>query len=87
MNTRDIRIHVATAKRILAVSILSSFVSAAAAVEPEVKLWDIAPLDVIVREAGGAFTSIDGARGPHGGSALATNGRVHDQVLGRLNTV
>lgn len=57
------------------------------AVEPEVKLWDLAPLDVIVREAGGSFTSIDGAAGPHGGSALATNGRVHDLVLDRLNTV
>lgn len=57
------------------------------AVEPEVKLWDLAPLDVIVREAGGVFTSIGGAPGPHGGSALATNGRVHDQVLDRLNAV
>ncbi len=54
------------------------------AVEPEVKLWDLAPLDVIVREAGGAFTSVDGTAGPHGGSAVATNGLLHDQVLARL---
>ena len=26
------------------------------AAEPEVKLWDIAPLDILVREAGGTFT-------------------------------
>jgi histidinol-phosphatase len=52
--------------------------------EPEVKLWDLAPLDVIVREAGGAFTSVDGSPGPHGGSALATNGRLHASVLARL---
>ncbi|WKG05341.1 histidinol-phosphatase [Mycolicibacterium sp. HK-90] len=54
------------------------------ACEPEVKLWDIAPLDILIREAGGTFTSIDGADGPHGGSALATNGLVHDAVLARL---
>ncbi|KHO27366.1 histidinol-phosphatase [Mycolicibacterium setense] len=54
------------------------------ACEPEVKLWDIAPLDILIREAGGTFTSIDGAPGPHGGSALATNGPLHDAVLARL---
>lgn len=55
------------------------------ACEPEVKLWDIAPLDILIREAGGTFSSIDGAPGPHGGSALATNGSLHEAVLGRLS--
>ncbi|KLI06174.1 MULTISPECIES: histidinol-phosphatase [Mycolicibacterium] len=55
------------------------------ACEPEVKLWDIAPLDILIREAGGTFTSIDGAPGAHGGSALATNGLLHDAVLARLS--
>lgn len=55
------------------------------ACEPEVKLWDIAPLDILIREAGGTFTSIDGADGPHGGSALATNGLLHAEVLKRLS--
>jgi histidinol-phosphatase len=54
--------------------------------EPEVKLWDLAPLDILVREAGGRFTNIDGAPGPHGGSAIATNGHLHDEVLGRLGS-
>jgi histidinol-phosphatase len=54
------------------------------AVEPEVKLWDIAAVDILVREAGGVFTSIDGQPGPHGGSALATNGLLHEKVVGRL---
>ncbi|MGV0593460.1 histidinol-phosphatase [Mycolicibacterium porcinum] len=54
------------------------------ACEPEVKLWDIAPLDILIREAGGTFTSIDGTAGPHGGSALATNGALHAAVLDRL---
>ena len=57
------------------------------AAEPEVKLWDIAPMDILIREAGGTFTSIDGSPGPHGGSGLATNGLLHDQVVSRLNTV
>ncbi len=54
------------------------------AAEPEVSLWDLAALDVLVREAGGAFTSLDGTAGPHGGSAVATNGRLHDAVLTSL---
>jgi histidinol-phosphatase len=55
------------------------------AAEPEVSVWDLAPLDILVREAGGVFTSLDGATGPHGGSAVATNGLLHDQVLTRLH--
>lgn len=54
------------------------------AAEPEVKLWDLAPLDILVREAGGRFTSLAGESGPHGGSAVATNGLLHDAVLARL---
>jgi histidinol-phosphatase len=54
------------------------------ACEPEVKVWDIAPLDILIREAGGTFSSVDGRPGPHGGSALATNGLLHEQVLRRL---
>ncbi|MCB0950262.1 MAG: histidinol-phosphatase [Mycobacterium sp.] len=54
------------------------------AVEPEVKLWDLAPLDVLVREAGGRFTNLAAEPGPHGGSALATNGLLHEAVLARL---
>ncbi|OBK30636.1 histidinol-phosphatase [Mycobacterium asiaticum] len=55
------------------------------AAEPEVSVWDLAALDVLVREAGGRFTSLDGDAGPHGGSAVATNGLLHDQVLKRLH--
>jgi len=51
------------------------------AVEPEVKLWDLAPLDILVREAGGRFTNLAGEPGPDGGSAVATNGLLHDAVL------
>ncbi len=51
------------------------------AVEPELELYDMAALCLIVDEAGGRFTSLDGTPGPQGGSALATNGRLHEQVL------
>jgi histidinol-phosphatase len=56
------------------------------AAEPEVSVWDLAPLDILVREAGGTFTSLEGSAGPHGGNAVATNGLLHDQVLASLRT-
>jgi histidinol-phosphatase len=55
--------------------------------EPELELYDMAALDIIVREAGGTFTSLDGTPGPHGGNALASNGRLHEQALGFLGSV
>lgn len=54
------------------------------AAEPEVSLWDLAAVDVLVREAGGRFTNLDGEPGPRGGSAVATNGRLHEDVLAML---
>jgi histidinol-phosphatase len=54
------------------------------AVEPEVSLWDLAALAVVVEEAGGRFTDLAGRPGPDGGSAVATNGLLHDAVLGAL---
>ncbi len=54
------------------------------AAEPEVKLWDLAPLDILVREAGGRFTNLAGVPGPHGGSAVATNGVLHATTLSYL---
>lgn len=48
--------------------------------EFDIKPYDIAAAVAIVREAGGAFTAIDGA--PFGdGSALATNRVLHDEVV------
>lgn len=54
------------------------------ATEPELALHDMAAIDVIVEEAGGKFTDLDGNPGVLGGNALATNGRLHDVVLSRL---
>ncbi|MFT4298090.1 MAG: histidinol-phosphatase [Aeromicrobium sp.] len=54
------------------------------AAEPELNVWDMAALDVIVREAGGRFTSLAGQDGPWGANALATNGRLHDAAMAYL---
>lgn len=53
-------------------------------VEPELSLWDLAALVPIVTEAGGTFTDLGGRPGPGGGSAVATNGRLHPEILERL---
>ncbi len=50
-------------------------------VEPKVMPWDIAALQVIVEEAGGAFSDMNGVRTIHGGSAVSTNGLLHGAVL------
>ncbi|MCL3862656.1 histidinol-phosphatase [Actinotalea sp. K2] len=55
------------------------------AVEPELALHDMAALVPIVTEAGGRFTSVRGVPGPFGGSALVTNGTLHDEVLAVLD--
>ena len=54
------------------------------AAEPEVNLWDLAALAPIVEEAGGRFTDITGIDGPHGGSAIATNGLLHEETVSKL---
>ena len=52
-----------------------------ASAEPEVSLWDVAPLQVLVEEAGGRFTDLAGADRPDGGSVVCSNGLLHDPVL------
>ncbi|MBF9129990.1 histidinol-phosphatase [Plantactinospora sp. S1510] len=52
--------------------------------EPELSLWDLAALIPIVTEAGGTFTDLAGRPGPGGGSAVASNGKLHQDLLDRL---
>jgi histidinol-phosphatase len=52
--------------------------------EFDLQPYDMAALQPIVEEAGGRFSSVDGEAGPWHGSALATNGLLHDEVLRRL---
>jgi histidinol-phosphatase len=55
------------------------------ALDPVAYLWDIAPMLPIVEEAGGRLTTVAGERSPAGGSALTTNGLLHEHVLAALN--
>jgi histidinol-phosphatase len=55
------------------------------AIEPSLAVWDMAALDIIVREAGGAFTNTAGQNGPFGGSGVSTNGVLHNAVVSGLN--
>jgi histidinol-phosphatase len=54
------------------------------AVEAFVNLWDLAPVQLIVEEAGGRFTDFGGAARPDGGSGISSNGLLHDEVLALL---
>jgi len=56
-----------------------------AMIEPELYSWDLAAPSIIVEEAGGRVTDLDGRRTYAGGNALATNGLLHDAILERLN--
>ena len=51
------------------------------ALDPIVHAWDIAPLILLVEEAGGRATSLAGTRSIYEGSLLSTNGRLHDEAL------
>ncbi|MEY2951492.1 MAG: hypothetical protein RL622_569 [Actinomycetota bacterium] len=55
------------------------------AIEPSLAVWDMAALDIIVREAGGTFTNTAGQNGPFGGSGVSTNGLLHNAVITGLN--
>jgi histidinol-phosphatase len=55
------------------------------AIEPSLALWDMAALDLIVREAGGKFSSLDGVDGPFGPNAISSNGALHSAIVAALN--
>lgn len=55
-----------------------------AMVDPEVAVWDVAPMPVILSEAGGRFTDWDGTDAIDRGTGLATNGVLHDEVRALL---
>lgn len=54
------------------------------AAEPEVPLYDLAAVSLIVEEAGGTFTNVFGVPGPDGESALASNSHLHNSALSLL---
>ena len=55
-----------------------------AAVDLTSQPWDLAPLGIIVEEAGGRSTSVKGERTIYSGELVSTNGTIHDEVLAIL---
>jgi histidinol-phosphatase len=55
------------------------------AIEPKLAIWDMAALDIVVREAGGRFTNTAGVDGSLGGSGLSTNSLIHQKIVDKLN--
>lgn len=51
------------------------------ALEPKLALWDMAPLAIIVSEAGGQFTDFRGVAGPNGKNGVSSNGLLHNALL------
>ncbi len=52
-----------------------------AMIDFDAELYDLAPAPIILAEAGGRFTDLQGRSTPDGGSGLATNGVLHDELL------
>jgi fructose-1,6-bisphosphatase/inositol monophosphatase family enzyme len=50
-------------------------------IDPVMNIWDAAPLQTIIEEAGGHFTDWKGNPTIHAGESVATNGRVTEEVL------
>lgn len=56
------------------------------AAEPIVNPWDVAAVQVLVQQAGGRFTDLDGVARFDGGTALSSNGLLHDAALTLLQS-
>ena len=55
------------------------------ALSTTVKAWDVAAIKVIIEEAGGRLTDLDGHGGIYGTTVLASNGLLHDEALAALH--
>lgn len=55
-----------------------------AALDLRSKPWDLAPLGLIVEEAGGRATDVNGRRSIYSGNMVSTNGKIHEEVLALL---
>lgn len=52
---------------------------------PGVSEWDLAAVQVIVEEAGGRFSDVHGVSRIDGGTAIASNGLLHDELLAAIS--
>jgi histidinol-phosphatase len=55
-----------------------------AALDLHSKAWDLAPLSLIVEEAGGRATDVTGKHTIYSGNMVSTNSKIHDEVLALL---
>jgi histidinol-phosphatase len=60
--------------------------AAEAMVEVDLSTWDAAAPMVLIEEAGGRVTDLEGRRAIDTRTFLASNGLLHDEVLGRLRS-
>lgn len=56
------------------------------AAEPIVNPWDVAAAQVLVEQAGGRFTDLGGIARYDGGTALSSNGLLHDAAIALLRS-
>lgn len=57
---------------------------AEAMLDPIVSIWDVAPMGIILPEAGGRFSAVDGSDSIEAGNGLSSNGLLHAQIVERL---
>lgn len=55
------------------------------AMDFNLKPWDVAPMKIIVEEAGGVCTDSSGKASIYGGNAITSNGQFHDKVIAELD--
>jgi len=60
---------------------------AEAMLDPVVNIWDVAPMGIILPEAGGTFTALDGSNRIDAGNAISSNGILHSIILDRITPI
>lgn len=53
--------------------------------EPDTSPWDMAPIKILLEEAGGVFTDLEGRKTIYGKGAVSANPFLHDQVMRALH--
>jgi len=53
-------------------------------VEPQLRIWDVAATSLVVNEAGGRFSDLDGQPSISSDHAIVTNGLLHTEVVARV---
>lgn len=57
---------------------------AEAMLDPIVSIWDVAPMAIVLPEAGGRFSAVDGYDSIEAGNAISSNGILHEKIVARL---